>query len=522
MRMNSRLFLTGKPLFGISKERTFVEKMIVLDRCFRKASRFFLAGMIILLFLISTACETPKSRTQKRKKSVESGLHKAVVFKGQKPERMMLEDRMSYYRVPGVSMAVIYQYQIDWTEAYGVKETGRSEDVTTHSLFQAASLSQPVTALAALRFVDEGRITLDSNVNEFLSSWKLPGNRVPGENKVTIRMLLSHCAGLIPHEFRGYPQSEPLPTLRQILDGQKPANSPAARVYAVPGTQYSYSELGYAVLQQLLIDLEEKPFPQIMRESVLQPLGMERSTFEYPLPAGVKEMAMTGHLHQGEPLEGKWFRYPEMAAAGMWTTPTDLALFLIDVMKTARGESREVVSPELARAMLTPQLDIQGCGFLIEDAGDNLFFHLKGRNEGFECFMVAYPVRGEGAVVMTNSANGSYLIEEILRGISAAYEWPHFQPEEKTIYRLDTSVYAQYVGKYEVNPEYILDVAHEDYYLVVTPPGQAPTRFFAQGLSVFFSTDPYVVIRFEKDDEDRVTGLILRQRGQSTRARKIE
>ncbi|MGD8535231.1 MAG: serine hydrolase domain-containing protein [Candidatus Aminicenantes bacterium] len=499
-----------------------LKKMVIFySRC-RKISRYFLTGTIILLFFILVACETPKSRTQKRKKSVENGLLKAVVFKGQEPERMMLEDRMNYYRVPGLSIAAIYQNRIDWAEAYGVKEIRRPEPVTTHSLFQAASLSQPVAALAALHFVDEERIALDSNVNEFLSSWKLPENRMTRENKVTLRSLLSHCAGFIPHEFRGYPQSKPLPTLRQILDGQKPANSPAARVYAIPGSRYSYSELGYAILQQLLIDLEEKPFSQIMEESVLQPLGMERSTFEYTLPAGVKEMAVTGHLREGEPLEGKWSRHPEMAAAGLWTTPTDLALFLINVMKTARGESRKIVSAELARAMLTPQINIQGCGFLIEDAGDNLFFHMKGRNDGFECFMVAYPVKGEGVVVMTNSDNGSFLIEEIMRGVSAAYEWPHFQPEEKTLYRLDSAVYAQYVGKYEVNPEYILDVVHEDYYLVITPTGQAPTRFFAQGLTVFFSTDPYTVIRFEKDDEDSVTGLILRQRGQSTHAKKIE
>jgi CubicO group peptidase (beta-lactamase class C family) len=509
-------------MFGISKERSFAEKMSIFHGRFCRISRFFFAGPIILLFLILFACETPQSRTQKRKKTVENSLIKAVVFKGQEPEKMMIEDRMNYYRVPGVSIAAIYQNRIDWTKAYGIREAGRSEVVTTHSLFQAASLSQPVAAFAALRFIDVGRITLDSNVNEFLSSWRIPENRFTKESKVTLRTLLSHCAGLIPHEFKGYPQSEPLPTLRQILDGQKPANSPSARIYAVPGTQYYYSELGYVVLQQLLVDLEEKPFPQIMKESVLQPLGMERSTFECPLPPELKEMAVTGHLHQGEPLEGEWFRYPEMAAAGLWTTPADLALFLIDVMKTARGESQKVVSAEQARAMLTPQINIQGCGFLIEDAGDNLFFHMKGKNQGFECFMVAYPVKGEGVVVMTNSANGSYLIEEILRGISAVYEWPHFKPEEKTIYRLDSSVYAQYVGKYEINPEYVLDVAHEDYYLVVTPSGQAPTRFFAQGLSLFFSTDPYVVIRFEKDDEGRVTGLILRQRGQSTPAKKIE
>lgn len=488
----------------------------------RKIARFFSAVVIILLFFILTACETPKSRTLKRKRSVENGLVKAVVLKGLEPEKMKLEDRMMYYRIPGVSIAVIYKYRIDWANAYGFKEAGSFEPVTIHSLFQAASLSQPVAALAALHSVEEGRLTLDSDVNEFLSSWELAENMFTRESKVTLRTLLSHSAGLIPYEFEGYPQPAPLPSLTQILSGQKPANSHAARVYAVPGTQYSYSELGYAVLQQILIDLEKKPFPQIMNESVFQPLGMERSTFECPLPEGVEEMAVTGHLREGRPLGGKWHLYPEMAAAGLWTTPSDLALFLIDIIKAARGESRKVVSAELARAMLTPQMDIQGFGFLIEDAGDNLFFHMKGNNEGFECFMVAYPVRGEGAVVMTNSANGSYLIEEILRGISAVYEWPHFQPEEKTLYRLDPSVYAQYVGKYEINPEYVLDVAHEDYYLVITPTGQAPTRFFAQGLSVFFSTDPYIVIRFEKDEEGRVTGLVLRQRSQSQKAKKIE
>lgn len=488
---------------------------------YHKLFRFFSAG-IILSFFLFTACETPKSRTQQRKRSVENGLIKAVVLEGQEPERMKLEDRMIYYRVPGVSIAVVYQSRIDWAKAYGFKEAGRFEPVTVHSLFQAASLSQPVAALAALHSVEEGQLALDSDVNEFLSSWKLAENRYTRENKVTLRTLLSHSAGLIPCEFQGYPRSAPLPSLTQILNGQKPANSPAVGVYAYPGSRYTYSELGYVVLQQILIDQQGKPFPQIMKENVLQPLGMERSTFEYLLPAEVEKMTVTGHLREGEPLEGKWYLYPEMAASGLWTTPSDLALFLIDIMKTARGESQNVVSSELARAMLTPQIDIQGFGFLIEDSGDNLFFHMKGRNEGFECFMVGYPVRGEGAVLMTNSSNGSYLIEEILRGISEAYEWPHFRPEEKTLYRLESSVYGQYIGKYEINPEYILDVAHEDYYLVITPTGQAPTRFFAQGLSVFFSTDPYIVIRFVRNDEGRVTGLILRQHGQSQEAKKIE
>lgn len=488
----------------------------------RKIPHLLLTLMIFHLVFVLISCETPKSRTRKRMRSVESGLLKAAVFKDTEPERMKLEERMQYYNVPGVSIAVIYKNRIDWAKSYGIKEAGQPEPVTTDSLFQAAALSQPVAALAALHFVDKGQLSLDSDVNSHLSSWKLPDNKMTRAKKVSLRDLLSHSAGLMPYEYKGYPQSETLPTLSQILDGQKSADSPAARIYALPGSQYAYSELGYALLQRLLIDLGERPFPQIMNETVFQPLEMENSTFESPLPAELKDSTVTGHRREGESVDGKWYLYPEKAAAGLWATPTDLALFIIEVIQAALGESQKIVSPGLVQEMLTPQIDIQGLGFLIEDVSDNLFFHLRGNNKGYSCFMVGYPVRGEGAVVMTNSDNGAYLVDEILRGISAAYEWPHFQAEEKTLYRLDPSVYAQYVGKYEINPEYVLDVVHEDYYLVITPSGQVPTRFYAQGFSVFFSTDPYTVIRFEKDDEGRVTGLILRQRGQSTQAKKIE
>ncbi len=489
----------------------------------RKSIRLCLNLMIIkLLFFALVACETPQSRSRKRMSSVENGLVKAIVFKGEKPEKMKLEERMQYYRVPGASIALIYKHQLEWARGYGLKETGELEPVTAESLFQAGSLSQPVCAAAALRFVEEGHCGLDQDVNQALRSWKIPESELTVKNKVTLRGLLSHSAGLAPLEFRGYFPSEPLPALLQILDGEQPANSPAVYLQAEPFARVVYSEAGYAILQQMLVDLREKPFPEIMQETVLTPLGMSNSSFEYPLPPGLREMAVTGHLREGQPLEEKWHIYPEMAASGLWSTPSDLALFAIEVMKTALGERYGIISPALAREMLTPQKANMGLGFRIEDTDDNLNFHLWGSNEGFECFMVAYPVRGEGAVVMTNSANGSYLIDEILRGVSAVYEWPHFKPEVKPLYRLDPSIYAQYVGKYEVNPDYILEVDHEDYYLVITPSGQAPTRFYVQSSTVFFSTDPHIIIRFERDADRGVTALSLTQRGQVIRANKIE
>jgi hypothetical protein len=172
--------------------------------------------------------------------------------------------------------------------------------------------------------------------------------------------------------------------------------------------------------------------------------------------------------------------------------------------------------------MLTPQLGNQGLGFEVFDTGENLYFSQRGSTEGYECCMVAYPSRGQGVVIMANSDNGAYLIDEILRSISDAYKWPHFIPEIKTYFRLDPSVYAQYVGTYEVRPDYILNVAHEDYYLVIQPTGQAPTKFFVESQSTFFSVDPYIQIQFLKDSAGSVTGLLLTQRGQTSEARKIQ
>lgn len=478
--------------------------------------------LIGLSFLILSCYETPQSFTKKRIKRVEKGLIKAVVIKGEKVKKMKLSDRMEYYKVPGVSIAVIDKYQIEWAKGYGVKETGSSEPITSLSIFQAASLSQAVAASGALHFVERGELDLDADINETLSSWRVPEHELTREKKVTTRGLLSHRAGLIPVEFKGYAQGEALPSLEEILNGKDPANSPVIWVNILPGSKFQYSEAGYVILQQILVDIEKKPFAKIIEETVLAPLQMTRSTFECPLPDELREETVTGHSREGKPVKGKWHNYPEKAASGLWSTPSDLALFAIDIMETAMGKSQRVISPETARVMLTAQVGFAGLGFLIKDKGDILRFLQRGRNEGYESLMVAYPVRGQGAVIMTNSDNGAYLIDEILRGISAVYKWPHFEPEVKTLYRLDPSVYAQYVGTYEVNPDYVLTVTHEDYYLIIQPTGQAPTKFLVESQTTFFSTDPYIKIRFVRDDLGEVTGLTLRQRDMRLEAKKIE
>ncbi|MFQ5793467.1 MAG: serine hydrolase domain-containing protein [Candidatus Bipolaricaulia bacterium] len=380
----------------------------------------------------------PPDDIAERIRRIENGLTPATGLWGQVVESLKLTDRMDYsYKVPGVSMAVIHNYRIEWARGYGVLEAGRPDLITLETLFQAASISKPVVAMAALRLVEEGKLDLDEDVNKFLVSWKVPGN-ASWQSRVTLRHLLSHTAGLTVHGFSGYPRAHELPTLFQILDGKEPANSPAVEVSAIPGAQFRYSGGGYCVIQQLLIDVTGKPFPEIMQELVLDPLGMEHSTYEQPLPESRSGSAATGHRWDGEPVDGQWHVYPEMAAAGLWTTPSDLARFTIELQRSKVGQSNNVLSGDMVNQMLTPQFedsiglgvfqfkDSIGLGLFLESKGESSYFEHSGANAGFCCKLVTFIDCGLGAIVMTSSDNGSPLIEEILQAIAREYRWPGY------------------------------------------------------------------------------------------------
>ncbi|MFW6128753.1 MAG: serine hydrolase domain-containing protein [Candidatus Aminicenantaceae bacterium] len=489
---------------------------------FKKFHYIFIANALFILFLAFYGCQTSQSVSKQRMNSVENGLLKTVVFKGQKPEKMKLSQRMPYYGVPGLSIAVIDNYQIEWTKAYGVLNNKKHNSTTTESLFQAASISQAATAVEILRLAEKQVLVLDTSVNDYLKSWKVPQTRFNEKEKVTAIRLLSHSAGVIKSEYSGYTQDEELPSLKQILEGEKPAQSPAVRINYIPGTKNVYSEAGYTILQQLIEDLEDDSFSMVMKKNIFNPLGMNHSSFECPLSEEIKTKTASGHLRDGKPVEGKYRNYPQTAAAGLWSTSSDVALLVIEIMKTAIGDSNTVISPLSARTMLTRHISTSGLGVNVEDKGDNLYFFKRGRNYGFNCMMVGYPVKGQGAVVMTNSDNGAYLIDEVIRAVSEVYNWPHFKPLEKTLYRLKEGEYQQFEGVYQINPDYLLEVKHENYYLVIKPTGQTPTKFYVETRMVFFSRDPYIKIRFKENAEGQITGLVLRQRDIYQEATKIK
>jgi CubicO group peptidase (beta-lactamase class C family) len=335
---------------------------------------------------------------------------------------------MNFDGVPGVSIAIINEFAVASVEVYGVKDVARQEPVTPQTLFQAASISKSVTALAALKLVQTGRMNLDSNINQALTTWKLTENTFTRNAKVTLKRLLSHTGGTTVSGFRGYRYSENRPTLIQILNGTPPANSAPIVVDVVPGTLSRYSGGGYCVVQQSMMDVEQKAFPQILQETVLAPLAMQSSTFEQPLPSSRLAMAATGYNENGSPVPGNHHIYPELAAAGLWATPSDLAAFLVEIQKSLQGNSNGVLNREMVERMLTPPLgDSYGLGFaLTKTRGEDYFGH-GGANQGFRCTMLAHRTAGVGVVIMTNSENGGKLLGKIVDLTAERGRWPGYR-----------------------------------------------------------------------------------------------
>lgn len=340
-------------------------------------------------------------------------------------KRMKLSERMVHYKVPGVSIAVINNFQLEWAKGYGVLQAGLDNPVTPNTLFQTGSIGKPVISSAALHFVETGSLNLDEEVNRKLLSWQVPANSFTARSDVTLRRLLSHSAGVTLPGVIGYAQGEKLPTLTQILRGKPPANTPPIQVDRVPGTEFRYSGGGYLIVQQLLIDVSvaSKEFPEIICDAVFEPCGMTVSVFD-PLPDELWDKAATGHRNDGTPIPGRWFAYPEMGMGPFWTTPSDMARFVIEIMLAYNGRTGQILTPTMVRTMLSPQIGTQGLGFMLGNDGANRFYVSHwGATEGYQTMLIAYPKRGQGAIIMTNSDNGILLIEETLKSLSVTYGW---------------------------------------------------------------------------------------------------
>jgi CubicO group peptidase (beta-lactamase class C family) len=371
-----------------------------------------LAGALIWL-LANDGCDA-RSRPTSEAKPLETDLD--VQPPGEPSRHVTLTLALRILKVPSVSIATISEDRIDRTAAYG--------GASTRTAYQAGSMSKTVAAVAALRLVEQGRLALDRNVNAELTSWHIPPISLTRRHPVTLRRLLSMTAGINVPGYVGYRPGEILPSLVQILDGSPPANSPPVRVAHTPGTGYAYSGGGYEIVQALMQDTSHQTFAELVKELVLQPLEMNDSFFGQQPRAPGEQMA-TGHLSSGAELPGDWRAMPEMAAGGLWSTPTDLARLLIGISKSYKGEDDTLLSKAMTHEMLKQQSGgPYGLGAAVSGSGRSLVLMKRGQNVGYQGYMLIFPVTGQGIVIMTNSDNGTTLATAIIRRAASVFHWP--------------------------------------------------------------------------------------------------
>lgn len=333
---------------------------------------------------------------------------------------------MQAYRVPVVGYVIIKNYKIIAVKTLSIDPELK---VSNHSLFQAASISKSVSAYGALKLVSQGKLNLDESVNDQLTTWKIPVNEYNKNDPVTLRQLLDMTSGLSVSGFPGHVQGKQLPTLKEVLDGLPPANTPPIRVFYKPGTRYFYSGGAFQVLEQLIEDVTKQAFPVWIGNEVLKPLHMDHSLFQYPLNKKLRAIAVPGFLANGTMIKDGWNNYAIAGAGGLWSTPTDLAKFAINISNAYLGRDNGIVSKSIAIEMLTRQKNTDyGLGIVINGDGRTLNFRKEGHNLGYFNELLMFPNSGDGVIIMTNSENGEHILNYLIPFIAQKYQWPCYFP----------------------------------------------------------------------------------------------
>lgn len=479
----------------------------------------FLIINLVLLFNQTIFAQQYSAVIEARIKQVEQNLGESI-----KTDDLpiILQERMKLYKIPGLSIAVIKDYKIDWAKGYGIADKELGNPVTTETLFQAASISKSLNSVGVLKLVQDKKVDLDADINTYLTSWKFPYDTLMGRKIITLKNLLSHTAGTSVHGFRGYANGEKIPKIVQILNGEAPANSQPVRSIFDAGIKTQYSGGGTTISQLIVIDVTKLPYDQYAQKNVLDPLGMQNSFYTIPPPAQKVSLLSTGHRGDGSPITGKYHLYPENAAASLWTNPTELARFIIEIQMAYEGKSKKVIGQELVSKMLTPVMDEAALGVFIMNKGNEKYFSHGGSNEGFRCIYFGSMEGGNGVVVMINSDNGA-IMEEIVNSVATVYNWEDFyKPKIRKLVQIPDDVLDTYIGEYELNPQFKIAIMREGNSLKLQATNQPKFDIFAEDQNKFFLKVVEAEIEFIVDDSNKVTKLILHQNGQSMSALKIK
>lgn len=481
--------------------------------------------LIILALLPLTIFSQSTSTTIHEKiVAVENSLTPTIIF-GDTLSKLNLEKRMRETGIKGLSIAVIENYKIVWAKGYGWANVEENRKVTTETRFQAASISKSINSMGVLKLVEMKKLDPEADINNYLTSWKFPYDSVSKNKKITVYNLLSHTAGLDIHGFPGYETTDTMPTIVQILNGVKPANTKAVRSLFEPGTKFKYSGGGTTLSQLLLMDITKTDYAEWMQKNVLNPLGMTNSSYMQPPPATVSTNLATGYYNDGKPVKGKYHIYPEQAAAGLWTTPTDLANYIIECQLALEGKSKKVLSQEMMKKRLTPFIDSSAAlGVFINNRNDNLWFNHNGSNEAFLSSSHGSMQGGNGVIVMVNGENFA-VIDELINSVATVYDWKGFyKPTFKKSITLTKDSLQQFVGNYKIMNDTLTIIMCGEV-LCIQQNKQPPSGYtiiFTDRITFTIKEVPNAIFSPARNDAGKIKGLILKQGGATLQLPRIE
>lgn len=453
---------------------------------------------------------------------VENSLAPGIIY-GDTIPSWNVEDRMKATGIQGLSIAVIKDFKIQWAKGYGWADKEAQRPVQTSTRFQAASISKSLNSMGLLKLVQQGKLEGEADINNYLKTWKFPYDSITGINKINLYQLLSHTAGLDIHGFPGYKRTDVLPTLPQILNGEKPANTKKVHSLFAAGTQVKYSGGGTTISQLMLMDVTGQEYAAYMEKEVLKPMGMMHSSYRQP-PADTADLA-TGYYSDGKPVTGKYHVYPEQAAAGLWTTPTDLAKYIIECQLALQGKSSKVLNRAMMQKRMTPYIDSSAAlGVFINHKAGRKFFNHNGGNEAFLCTSYGSLEDGDGVVIMVNGENFA-VIGELLNSVARVYQWEgFFNPEFRKKISPPADTLKAMAGNYKVmNDTITLKLCNEG--LCIQQNGQPANGYvciFSDNSSFSMREVPNALFKALYDTEGKMDALELKQGGNTLRLPRLK
>ncbi len=477
----------------------------------------------ILLFLpLSLFSQSARKKLTENIQKVENSLAPGVIF-GDSIPNWNIEKRMEETGIKGLSIAVIRNYQIEWARGYGWADMEENRKVNTETRFQAASISKSLNSMGVLKLAEQGKLDTEADINNYLRTWKFPYDSISKNKKINTLHLLSHTAGLSIHGFPGYDRSDTIPLVSQILDGENPANTKAVRSVFEPGIRLQYSGGGTTITQLMVSDITGRNYAEFMQEEVLKPLGMKNSSFGQP-PGDTNNLA-TGYYESGKPVKGKYHVYPEMAAAGLWTTPTDLAKYIIECQLASEGKSKKVLSQQMMQKRLTHYVDSSsGLGVSLIYKKGHKYFNHNGGNEAFLCTSFGSMQGGNGVVIMINGEDFS-VIRETLNSVARVYQWDGFyDPTFRKLVNVPVDTLKQYAGNYLLMKDTItLKLSGNNLYIQQNgEPANGFKLYFSDNISFTMSEQPNANFRVMRNDVGNVDALELKQNGATLKLLRVQ